>query len=42
MSKGLAGILATFLMPLNETGHKVGEHKHRYQGGQQTQNVKAG
>ena len=42
MSKGLAGILTTVLMPLNETGHNVGEHKHRYQRGQQTQNVKLG
>ena len=42
VSKRLAGTRATvFLMPLKETGHKVGEYKHHCKGGQQTQNVKA-
>ena len=40
--KGWRGFELLFLMPLKKQAIKLGDHKHHYQGGQQTQNVRAG
>ena len=40
--KGWRGFELLFLMPLQKQAINLGDHKHHYQGGQQTQNVKAG